>query len=1060
MKKTLNMFSFKKMFIKCFIIILIIGQPGLFPIYDLLGQDSPGKDIKTGIIIKGKVLSENGGTPMIGVNVFLKGTTLGTITDLSGNYSIETSEGNGTLLFSFIGYVTQEIEINSRTEINISLMEDQKELDEVVVIGYGTQKKSDLTGSVAVVSGKDLKKDNSSSLDKALQGKAPGVFVTQTSGRPGSSVSIKIRGIGSITKSTAPLYVIDGMPLGGTNEVDVMDQTPINELNGINPEDIESIQILKDASSTAIYGARGANGVILITTKRGSDNGKVNLTFSEYTKISDFPKNRRYDVMNADEYVGILNTVYDKYNPSKKPAVIGSDSLRKAYGNTNTNWQDELLRTSIGQNYHLGISGGGKSSNFNVSGNYYTEDGIMINTNFNRLNLRTNSDFKLLNDRLKISESVLIGRTNDHGGGSGSSSWVLSTVASPLMPVYEIKNLGGYAGPTDTINGANESSNPVAEQMLSNKDANNTRVLADFKADLQLLKHLTYELNIGTEYSLTRETYWFPQNQLGNIGNRSNPISTLSEGSRSFKRLVIENLLTYQNQIKDHNFVLLAGHTTQNDLSNVFMATGTGFRDTEHNVLSQAENIGDKVGNITEHKIESYLGRFIYDYKSKYLLTASIRRDGSSRFGNLGQRFGNFPSASVGWKLNEDLFPSVKEINMLKLRLGWGQTGNMNIGDYAYNTYLMRADASRYLFGKNETVYLGATDLESTGNPHIQWERASITNIGIDLQSFGNRLQFTTEYYVKNQDKMLVEIVLPILFGKNWDPDQPTNPWVNLGKVENRGFEFNLSFRDNAGPVNYYFGTNLTTIHNKVIALPENTPIYTDYTITMEQHAIGSFYGYVADGIFQNDDEIAAHAKQNAVPGDLRFKDLNFDGKITDADRTIIGKPVPDFIYGISMGFDFYNIDFGVLFNGVQNVDVYNDLRATIGTATDRNAKDFNKLREIMDYWTPENHSTTMTRLNVSDPNENSRISSWFVEDGSFLRLQSVQIGYSLPLSLSNTIKISKLRVYVSGTNLYVFTKYKGYDPEVGSENVLRTGIDQGYYPIPRSVMFGVQLDF
>ncbi|MCK5135457.1 MAG: TonB-dependent receptor [Bacteroidales bacterium] len=1001
--------------------------------------------------VSGNVTDAGTGEALIGATIQLKGTAQGTITDVDGNYTIQINNREDVLIYSYIGYDTKEEIAGERSRIDVSMALDATQLDEIVVIGYGTQKKDDLTGSIAVVSGEDLNRTNSPTIERALQGKAAGVLVTRTSGHPGSGVSVKVRGIGSINRSSEPLYILDGVPVG--------------DMSGISPEDIESVQVLKDASATAIYGARGANGVVLIKTKRGEGNDKMTVDFSSYLIVSQFPESRWYDVMDANEYAAFTSAAHDSTNPDNKPFIIESDSLRNAYGNTNTDWQDELLRRAFGQNHFLRVSNGNDKYNVSVSGNYYNEEGVMINTDYERFNLRVNSDFKLFNGIVKIGESLLVGNTNEissdqkehESSGVQGNRWAVATLASPLMPLYEPGNIGGYAGPTDSINGHNEYTNPVAEQALRNRNVRSSRILGNYFAEVRPFKGFTYKLNIGHEVSNGRQSIWVPEYELGNIGNRSKPFSDLTERSSSFNRILIENLFNYNARIRNHFISVVAGHTTQHDTYDQFSATGQNFRDTEHNVLSQAEIRANMSGSVNEHKIESYLARLIYDYRGKYLLTASIRRDGSSRFGKEGERYGNFPSFSVGWKLNEDLLRSVDEIGLLKLRFGWGHTGNMNIGNYAYESTLLRPDASRYLFGVDETLHLGVTDLNSTGNPVIKWEHAIMTNFGFDLHAFRNKVAFTAEYYIKNQEDMLVQIEIPLYYGKNFD-DPNSNVWVNLGKVQNRGVELNLTFRNKTGNLSYDLSGNFTTIKNSVLELPEGVPIYDAYTITTEGHSIGSFYGYIAEGIFQSEEEIELHASQSASPGDIKFRDLNNDGTINDLDRTIIGKPLPDFTYGFNIDLAFKGLDIGLFLYGMHNLDVYNQHRTFIGTATDKYSKDFNKLREVQNYWTPENHSTTMTRISTKDPNRNTRMSSWFVENASFLRVQSLQVGYSFPVLFLEKAMISKLRIYVNASNLYVFSKYSGYDPEVGSTDVLQMGVDEGNYPIPRTISFGIQL--
>jgi TonB-dependent starch-binding outer membrane protein SusC len=1032
------------------IFLLLIGIstiPNSYAVEDLskeLNTEAISTAIPQEFILGGTITDAITGEPLPGVNIVVKGTSSGTISEINGKYTITVPSSEAVILYSYVGYISQEVIFNGQKEIDVALEEDYQSLEEVVVIGYGTQRAEDLTGSVAVVSVADMKKANYPTIGRALQGRAPGVLVTQTSGRPGSSMAVKIRGIGSINSSTEPLYIVDNLATGG--------------LSGINPDDIESIQILKDASATAIYGARGANGVVIITTKRGNRNGKIKAEFSAYTKMSDLPKYRWYDVMNTEEYVNITNLSYMAIDTGVPPMIISSDSLRSAYGNTDTDWQNALLRTGIGQNYHAGLSGGSESSNFSFSANYYTEEGVTINTDFERLNLRANSDYSILNGRVKIGESILIGHTADHGSSGGQGNrWVVTSFSTPLMPIYEDRNLGGFAGPTDSICGRNEQTNAVAEQMLRNQDRNNLRILSNIYADVTLFKGLSYKINVGLTYGNTRTTTWLPEYELGNIGNRSNPVSILNENTSNYQQTLIENTLNYFNQFGDHNLTMLAGHVRQRDYSDSFGATGREFRDPNVHTLSQAEILTGQSSYINEHKIDSYLARVLYNYKGKYLFTASIRRDGSSKFGPDGERYGNFPSFSAGWKLNEDFLQHVEEIDILKLRIGWGHTGNMNIGNFVYDTYVLRPDASRYLFGYDETLHLGVTDLRSTGNPTIQWEHSIMTNIGVDLRAFDNRVEMSAEYYIKNQDNMLTTIELSMLHGKDWD-DQNSNPWYNLGKVQNKGVEINLLLRDTYGDFNYSIGGNFTTINNKVIELPNSTPIYTDHTITQEGNSIGSFYGYVAEGIFQSQEEADKYGGSAAQAGDIRFKDINKDGGISAADRIIIGKPTPDFIYSLNIDLAYKGVDLVVFLNGMQNLDVLNMHYSYIGIGTDRNSKDLNKLRSVMDYWTPENNSMTQTRLDVNDPNYNARTSTWFLEDASFLRVQSLQIGYALPRQIVERLKINSARIYIGAQNLHVFSKYRGYDPEVSSNNVLSTGIDQGAYPMPRSFIAGIKL--
>jgi len=995
--------------------------------------------------ITGTVTEGDEGLPLIGGTVVIKGTTSGTITGTDGTYRIMVSGPEDILVFQFIGLSTREVPVGDRTVIDINLEVETTALDELVVIGYGTQKKSDLTGSVAVVTADDLMKTNAATLDRALQGKAAGVLVTNTSGMPGSGVSIKIRGIGSINRDSEPLYVIDGVPAGN--------------LATLNPADIASVQVLKDASATAIYGARGSNGVIIIETKRGV-SGPPKVSVSAYVGISKVT--RLFDVMNTDEYIGLLEEAY-ALDPGRDMPFYYNDSVRASNGNVYTNWQEELFRPALNQNYNLSVYGGGENSSYAISGNYYQEDGVRIQSQFERINLRANSDFKI-GERIEIGESITITQTNsDNNGGS----WGTAVEASPLMPIYDSTAIGGYAGPTDTITVNNDRTNPIAAPMLKDVNSSLTRILASIYAELELFKGFTYKFTLGFDYKTRLGFNWNPEYELGNIGLRSNVNSTLSQSTNESRYILIQNIVNYENTFAGHNIRVMAGHTTEQSRYDSYTATGSGFVNPELNVLAQSTDY--KVsGSRSEHKIESYLARLTYDYAGKYLVTASIRRDGSTNFGP-ANRYGYFPSFSVGWKISEDFLQQVDQINMLKLRFGYGATGNENIGSFQYLETMDKPTNSWYVFGRDQSTYYGGTTLATHGNPDVRWESAKMTNFGVDMFAFNNKLQFSAEYYLKNQDNMLVRVPLPTVMGK-LSFRGVANPFVNLGEVQNRGFEFNAIWKKSLGHFQYSVNANVTTIKNEVLYLPgDDIWNQNATTITTEGHTIGSFFGYVADGIFQSQEEIDNHATQESetAPGDIKFRDLNHDGVITDQDRTIIGKALPDLDLGFGFDCSYKGFDLAIFLHGMQGVQVYNGFRASVGMGTDRSGSDINKLRDVMNnHWSEENPSTTMVRIATLDPNDNDRFSSWFAEEASFIRINNLQIGYTLPRQLVR--HISRMRVYASVNNLYTFTNYSGYDPEVGpgfnstigNYSPLDMGFDNGPYPMPRVVQFGVQADF
>lgn len=1001
--------------------------------------------------------------PIIGATVAIKGTSTGTVTDLNGNYTI-TASPEDVLVFSFVGMIPQESLVGEQTEINVSLDEDLMELDEIVVVGYGTQRKSDLTGSVAVVDADEMARSNFNTVDKALQGRASGVYVSSTSGRPGAGSSIKIRGIGSINEDAEPLIVIDGMPTSDENV-----------LTTINPNDIESMQVLKDASATAIYGARGANGVIIITTKKGKA-GDPKLSFNAFWGVSQITK--KFDVMNAEQYVDFYDAAYadvpilrnnGSVNPQNFYYTTYSDSARLSNENFNdTDWQDALTQTGSIQNYNLSASGGSEKTRFFLSGGYAKEEGIMVNTAMQRYNFRANSEFDV-GKWLTIGENLTYSYriTDDESHFTNFNPWRVTTVASPLMPLYDPNAPGGYGGPTDSLTGPNERTNPVAEQMLNENRNIESWLLGSVYAQVKLFEGLTYKISANANLKSEDRAMWSPVYTLGNLNLRDNDVNSLQEIRSKSRELILLNTLRYTNSFGNHNLNALAGfERTQIDNSYV-LAEGTNFEFEDLRYLSQAENTQRIGGGLTEHHLLSYLARLNYDYLGKYLLTVNFRRDGSSRFGPLGGRWGNFPSASVGWKLNEDLLKNVDEISMLKLRFGWGVTGNENLGDYRFLELLDPKQNSRYTFGEDQELYLAAASSSFQASPFIQWEATEMTNFGLDLSLYENRFLLTAEYYIKDQDKMLVAAPLNFFFGKRFQYGSggapTTGSWVNLGRMQNKGFELSVSYRKREGVFQYEVGANLTTINNEIIDLP-----YGDIVSGMIRATEGepfSIYGHVAERIYQEDDfdengNLISGIKQTgAQPGDIKFRDVDNDSVITAEDRDIIGNPIPRMVYGFNFNASYRGFDFSLLLQGMYDLDVFSNQRRFIGIASNPDSKDENKLVEALDYWTPENPSTTMTRISLSDENFNSRISSWFVEDASFLRVKTVQLGYTLPVRWTDRINVGMLRLYVNANNLFTFTDYSGYDPEIGSKDPFSLGIDYGNYPAARTYTFGVQIN-
>jgi TonB-dependent starch-binding outer membrane protein SusC len=1011
--------------------------------------------------VNGKVTDQEG-EPLIGATVMIKGTATGVTTNAEGTYSIPVNGPDDVLIFSYVGFDIQEITVGTQTNINVKLGEAVQLLDELVVIGYGSVKKSDLTGSVAVITADNLTRTPTSTFDKALQGKAAGVMVTQTTGKPGESISIRVRGIGSINRNPDPIYVVDGVVTAS--------------LNTINPYDIESMQILKDASAAAIYGADGANGVVIITTKRGT-SGKTKVSFSSY--ISSNRKPKKLDIMNADEYADFYNAVNEAAGITQ---VAYSDAFRQAYygegWEEGTDWQDEIIQKAYTQNYYLNVSGGSETNNYSISGNYYNEDGVLRNTGAVRYNLRANSDFKI-GKYIKLGESINITRMQYKDIGSWGSYWQGATIASPLMKVYNPLNKGGYAGPEETFifegepyqnTGGNDKPNPRAELEIPDYRRYNNNVLATLYLEIKPLKWLTYKITPSVELGNGRTKNWLPSYDLG---FRSNNRASLSEEYSEYLGYFIENQLTLSKTFNEHTITATGVYNVRGSNSYLLGATGYGFDYENLMVISQSDE-ADRVatGSEGQFRMLSYLGRIIYDYKGRYLVTGSIRRDGVSRFGEVN-RFGTFPSFSVAWKLNEDFLKEVDLINLLKVRFGWGQTGNSQIGDFQYDDFLTGTDNFAPVFGYPQRLVPGTYVFYSFANPKIKWEAASMTNFGFDLNIFNNRLQVSAEYYVKNQDDLLVQYEVPIIFGRSGDG---SNPWVNAGKVQNRGFEIDLAWRKMEGAFNYSVNGTLTTIKNEVKYLPQ-AEILGDNTQTIVGHSIGSLYGYVAERIITEEDfdgagkyKYAQPSEGAPQPGDLKFKDLNQDGVVSDLDRTIIGKSIPDMIIGLSFDCSYKSFDFSLFLYSMLNCEVFNEQRAGLSSFSSQDLN-HNKLKDYaLNYYREDRPSTEYVRADLNNMNKNDRISTWWVEDASFLRLRDIQLGYSLPVKPSHAIGISRGRIYVSAVNLLTLTGYSGRDPESalaanrnttsGTSDPLRTGTDFGTYPTPRAFTLGIQVDF
>lgn len=1029
--------------------------------------------------ITGIVLDADLNEPAIGVNVLVKGKANGTITDLDGKYSIKALPED-VLVFSYIGMQSQEVLVGTKKNININLKSDAKQLQEVVAIGYGTVKKSDLTGSVAVVSTKDLTRNPSTSAAQALQGKAPGVLVTQ-SGAPGGAATIRVRGVGSISSDPNPIYIVDGVQVGN--------------INSLQPDEIESFQVLKDASAAAIYGANGSNGVIIVTTKRGK-SGKIQMNFNSYATVNFAPT--QYDVMDAQQYADFYASTKYKSNGLDKtyintanqvvanPAYALTPEFRQLYyGNgweQGTNWQDQVFKNGLNQSYNLSIAGGGENSNFSVSLGYINEDGTVIKNSMERFRIRANSDFKL-NKYVKIGENLSASRSAGEDPISIQSS-VYDLTGSPLMKVYNADLKGGYesfqtnvavAGKTYSSTLVNDKPNIACAPNLGSNKNYGIGTSASVYLQVDFTDWLMFKVTPSAELVTSKSKYWMPYFD----GNRNLGNATLIEKYNEVVTLNLENQLVFKKTFNDvHNVQATAVYSILSRNTTSISGTKSGFERENLNTLSNGTTTNNLGGNESDHRMLSYLGRVMYDYKGKYFATTSFRSDGVSVFAPTYRR-GNFFSGSLAWKINEDFFKDVRNLDVLKVRLGWGQTGNSNIGgNFQYIDQVSETKWFSPVFGDNQTIATAQYAYNTMASKEIHWESAEMINAGVDIALFKNRLVTSIEYYVKNNNDLLIQVPISFAFGHL--PSKSGWPWSNSGKIQNKGVEISLQWRDQIKDFSYGISSNFTTIKNTVNYLPvPNITRTNNYTV--EGHSIGALYGYVDKGIIQLTEEYYtkdasgnftkdSHGNYTGYkfgnqygispqPGDIRYADINADGVVDDKDKTVIGKTIPSIAYTLSFDCAYKNFDFSLFFNGVGGFNIYNAQRAGLSVL---GSGDGNKLVEYAEnYWSETNASTTHVRADELNSNKNDLISTFWIEDGSFLRIKDVQLGYSIPANVCKQLGVSSVRVYASGSNLYNFTKYTGRDPEGYMSNTpLESGVDNGSYVTPRSVSFGLQVKF
>lgn len=995
-----------------------------------------------GIQVKGTVIDEFG-QPLPGANIIEKGTTNGTQTDFDGNFLLNISNKNAVLEVSYVGFVLQEVFVNEQTILNIILKEDTAALEEVVVIGYGKLKKELVTGASVQVRGEDLAKMNTANALQAMQGQTPGVNITSTSGQPGESLNVIIRGVGSTSGST-PLYVVDGILTG--------------DISYLNNSDIESISVLKDAASAAIYGSQAANGVILVTTKKGKKGQAAQITFDQFYGLQNVAK--KVDLLNAKEYATIVNE--SALNSGKSPYFTNDEIANLGKGTT---WMDEMfVDNAATQNYSLGITGSSKSSVYSSSISYFGQEGTVGGkdlSNYERYNFRFNSEHKLYNDVVTFGQNLSFAYIKNNGIGVGNqynNSLRSAFRVSPLLPMFD-ENGQFYNTSGDSEPWLSGRANPYAEMVYNNQNkSNNQKLLGNVYLQIEPIKDLTIRTSLGLDYYAGEGHSYSPIYELSIYSNRiqDNTSQSMNKG----KSLTWDNLITYRFDVaKKHHLEAMIGsssinydgtYLSANNVDNVFSGLETAWLDNTTN--KDGAPLMSFNGGKSENKRMSYFGRLNYNFDEKYLINATYRADGSSNF-HPDNQWGYFPSVSVGWIMsNEEFLNESSLINFFKLRGSWGQVGNQNVSAFQYLAPIQTQNTN-YIFGNTEGVLTSGAYPSRLPNKDLGWETSEQINIGLDARFFKNTLTVNFDWYKKTNKDWL--IVAPILATAGADA-----PFINGGNVENTGVELALTFNNNIGDFSYSISANGAynknivgkiptsdgVIHGPTNQLFDNAP---EFYRAQDGYPLWYFWGYETTGVFQSQQEIDDYGIQpNAQPGDIIYKDKNNDASITDADKTELGDPNPDLTYGFSISGNYKAFDFSVVGNGVAGNQLVQSYR-------NPGAFD-NYTSAILNRWTGEGSSNNVPRV-TEDGRNFAQFSDLYVQKGDFLRISNVTIGMDVAKLTSKAFFAKELRVYISALNLYTFTKYDGMDPEVGfGTGGTSSGVDIGYYPRPRTILMGL----
>jgi TonB-linked SusC/RagA family outer membrane protein len=1020
-------------------------------------------------VLSGRVADEKN-QPLPGVTVLVKNTTTGTSTGADGTFSLTVTTDNPVLVLSYIGYKSQEVPVNGRSQIEVSMVGDEQALKEVVVVGYGTQQKKDLTGAIATVSGQDVAKVPVSGFDQALQGQVAGLQISSSSGSPGGNTNILIRGVGSISGGNEPLFVIDGFPVSGAGVG--------NPLNTLSPNDIESIDVLKDASATAIYGSRGSNGVIIVTTKHGKANqSRIQLdAYAGYQEIG-----KKIEMMNAQEFAqftidgrnnGYLDNVAtgninDPSSVRQTKAGKADYNIPAALANpaalgVGTDWQDAIFRKARIQSYQVSASGGSDAVRYSLSAGYFDQQGIILNTGLKRYSFRANADAKVTK-RLSVGISLLPSYTGQddlpYSGHYGSLGVIQAALAQPPnVPVYNADGSYGSTVPSpeaasvsvqNAVKIANEYKNPSTQ----------FRLLGNTYAEYALLPDLKFRTTFGADLNFFRSQIWNPSTLSSSAV--SGPAYAVARRAESINWLN-ENTLSYQKTFGQHAINFVGGFTAQRETSDALAVTANNFPDDLVPNINGGTVIGgaNQGGNspaeaYQDYTILSLLARANYTFHDRYLLTATIRRDGSSRFGD-DNKWGTFPSASVGWRVSEEEFmKGLRAVNDLKLRASYGLTGNNAIGNYRA---IGQLGNSNYIIGDALTPGLVRS---SFANPNLGWETMKQLDLGLDLSVLDNRISFTADVYDKRNTNMLFNISVPGATGL-------TNAIVNLGEVQNKGLEMALTTRNFVGDFKWTTNANITFNRNKVLAMSTDAEqIFAsangqtaNSNVTMKGYPIGVFYGRRQLGIFQSDQEAAEYGAQpRARAGDVKWKNVDGNNVINDNDREVIGNPMPNYFFGFNNSFAYKAFSLDILTNGTMGFDIYNGMFALNNSGVQNNTKYVYDNRWISPSQPGDGRFGRTIR---GGGNNNAQYSSQYIFDGSYLRIRTVTLAYTVPSAVAQRIGLQGARIFATGANLYTFTNYQGYDPEVSTsgDNMLAPRSDFGTYPIARSYTAGVSVTF